>query len=157
MCGQSESVEHLLWDCPWILEVWHGLLGNGDVRGGCSSVFEWLTGLKAEGTANRTQADRRWNVMITACWLIWKARCAGAFQGKPPEPDRLVAAVWKAVSEMEASNSAKLQQHRTTSMQARRTGTPAAQAQHWTPPEEGSVKINCDGAWSSSSGRGGRP
>lgn len=101
------------------------------------------------------QADRRWNVMLTACWLIWKARCAGAFQGKPPKPDRLVAAVWKAVSVTSASNSAKLKQLRTATMQARPSGTPAAQVRYWIPPEEGSIKINCDGAWSSSSGHDG--
>lgn len=98
LCGISESVEHLVWECEWVKNVWEELLGLQQVQDGCNSVIEWLSRRSVDCVANMGQSEKRWNVILTGCWSIWKARCAWAFQGKSPSIAGVGAAVRKVVT-----------------------------------------------------------
>lgn len=152
VCHQAETIEHMTWECPWAAKVWELLLGLLDPGDGCVSIHQWLSKRFLGRPESRADKGMRWATVLIACWSIWKARCACAFEGRFPDHRLVVQSIFKLVQEC------KLLQARSIRPQSTDLLLPIQQnrlLQAWTPPSRGSVKVNCDAAWNGSTGAGG--
>lgn len=59
MCSESETIEHLLWECSWVQRAWHELLGLYYARDGCQDVKEWMQKRHVELRIERTMHETR--------------------------------------------------------------------------------------------------
>ncbi|KAF8034499.1 hypothetical protein BT93_C0728 [Corymbia citriodora subsp. variegata] len=81
------------------------------------------------------------SLFVTLLRSIWKSRNRTTFADQPPNPLKTV-------------EEAVLQHRLTEKWSNQDKSTPVPQLETWAPPEVGSVKINIDAAWRSSSKEG---
>lgn len=143
MCGLQEDTEHMLFKCSWTAGVWRGTLGLSDDHRRSESIQSWLQSRQNEQCSNQETKEKRWQMCLWTCWIIWKKRCKAVFEMTEPNPVQTVEEIKKLLEEFN-----KL---------PKTIGNPGGQpARHeWQRPEPGIIKINVDAAWCHRSKKGG--
>ncbi|GMI66655.1 hypothetical protein like AT4G29090 [Hibiscus trionum] len=123
--GNTESIEHVLRDCPFTHHVWQGLGVTWPANVDSVSYFEWLSWLfKQQGVHSR-------ELITYTVWAIWTARNKHMHEGKFQNVQSLITYILGCVSEykscMQSQGSCQLQIER-----------------RWSPPPEGYTKRNAD-------------
>ncbi|OMO55834.1 hypothetical protein COLO4_35856 [Corchorus olitorius] len=134
--SSNETPEHMLLLCPWTKCVWFGIdLGYRFNREAITTVYEWYGNIVSD-KCSKSEKDSI-NIMIGyTCWNLWKERCRAVFEHSEPNPNRILEQIRRGVAEsMEILKVEKA----VNNIQQR--------GQKWEPPEEGWLKLNCDGAF----------
>lgn len=81
-----ESVEHVLFLCPWTIGVWFASSLNYDILS-ITTFDEWFIALKS--AAGHNSDNQSWVYTTTSfiCWEIWKTRCNYNFNRLDPSPE----------------------------------------------------------------------
>ncbi|OMO68571.1 hypothetical protein COLO4_29577 [Corchorus olitorius] len=132
----EETPEHVLLLCPWTKCVWFGIaLGCRIDRESVTTFDKWYENIALDKGCKR-ESDYIYIMVGYTCWNIWKERCKAIFEHKEPDPSKVLDQIRRGVAEsMDLLNIDKL----VDNIQKRR--------QQWEPPEEGWLKMNCDGAF----------
>ncbi|KAF7820595.1 reverse transcriptase [Senna tora] len=136
--SEPESIEHLLFFCGWTRSVWFSCsLASKVDRFSISRVEDWCGRFfgKSSPLTQNLQA-----LAACICWCIWKERCSFCFEGKPVDPSRVAAAASDLLNAFllaseKGIGSAELPVY------------PSLHVPQWSPPSEGQVKVNIDGAF----------
>lgn len=138
----NETMEHLLFHCPWSRAVWFGSnkaywVFQKDI----GAVDKWMEDLLCGDLAKETRREDLGEI-LQICWAIWKARNRFVFENCPLKPEEVIEHALKANKDYlfavcSGSNNTF----------PRQVG-----ALKWVPPASSCVKINLDGAFNSSRG-----
>ncbi|KAL4379926.1 hypothetical protein GQ457_02G020200 [Hibiscus cannabinus] len=148
-CGENcESVEHLLFFCPFAKTVWKcsGFGYEPETRGfpGFGQWWKKLSTLNKKGLFGEGL-----NLLSFLCWHLWKSRNALVFEASIDSPIDVWNRALNAFEEYVSSQNNDLSSHVSSSTSALTTLPPS----NWTPPPPGFLKINCDAAFEVHSGR----
>lgn len=137
---EPETVEHLLFRCPWTCNVW---FGSGKLHwvseGNVTAANRWIEDLLCGDLAKETTDDVMGEI-FQLCWAIWLQRNAFVFTGKAPIPAVCIESAKKANMDYLNAMFKEL---------IPKVSTPVSSSS-WCPPPERSMKFNTDGAYSSS-------
>ncbi|ONH90045.1 hypothetical protein PRUPE_8G032200 [Prunus persica] len=143
ICGvEEETIEHLLFLCPWTNAVRFVVPLNYivDMRG-FSSVDRWLKGvINFQGLSKREVHFLLTNISFI-CWEIWKTGCNFVFKSSHIDP-RLT--IDRAIQNRREFLDAKA---KSPMPFGDASVDPNILAQGWRPLMSNYVKINFDGAW----------
>ncbi|KAL4351678.1 hypothetical protein GQ457_06G030280 [Hibiscus cannabinus] len=147
-CGEwNESVEHLLFFCPFALAVWKcsGFGYEPESRGfpGFRKWWKKLSSLNNEGLF----ADGL-NLLSFLCWHIWKSRNSLVFSACLESPME----VWSRAHEAFEEFASTLARNSFVQDPQSNRFPPPSLANSWTKPPPDVVKINCDAAFASQFG-----
>lgn len=137
---ENESIEHILFRCPWTKTVW---IGSGKAfwtqTHPVVSADKWMEDLLCGSLAKETDIDTV-GALFQLCWAIWKARNEWVFNGIKPKPEEVI---YRA----SIANSDYL-----LAMFSSPTVLPTCKERSgkWVPPLPSVVKFNIDGAYNSS-------
>ncbi|KAL7241533.1 hypothetical protein ACSBR1_014181 [Camellia fascicularis] len=82
----DESVEHLLFECPWTKAVWFGSSLNMRVNpGSIANVTRWTNDLLQGGNL-KTESKHIISSAATIAWFIWKSRNDFVFNHQVVDP-----------------------------------------------------------------------
>ncbi|KAL4332119.1 hypothetical protein GQ457_07G022500 [Hibiscus cannabinus] len=136
-CGEnSESLEHILFFCPFAQAVWKASrISYCPDRIGFPGFSSWW--FKLCKLAFKGNFGDGLNLLAYLCWHIWKARNAFTFSGIISDP----VETWLCAeaSFLEFANSVYKTKENNV-----KDHVPTPQ---WTPPPLGSIKINCDASF----------
>ncbi|XP_062024599.1 putative ribonuclease H protein At1g65750 isoform X3 [Rosa rugosa] len=140
-----ETIEHLLLQCPWTIGVWFGLPVNYIVDLAAITTFDaWFSGVcEMMKVVHKSK-------MVLSCWIsfalwiIWKERCAAVYDHREPSPWGVIAQIKAAVSEYSG-----------LIVSGSSIRSSSVESVKWFAPLFPTVKLNCDGAWSSVTKRAG--
>lgn len=137
----EESVEHILFLCPWTQLVWFGSDLSYKVDPRRISTFDrWIEGIIAIPGTSRTECKFLLSLLSFLCWEIWKARCKYIFNGSRPNPRRVINHARDACSEYLAVVSK-------IDARGNLSPVPHVQRTRWSKPIPNYVKLNLDGSW----------
>lgn len=133
--SEVESIEHLLFWCPWAESVWFGCnvkpFGN---LGGNASVVKWVADMVDKLPIK--EAETFMGKVANIAWHIWKTRNDFVFNGVKVNPLSTMASILH--SELEFLKSLEiLNVH---------VDNPKNQEDlsAWRAPDKGKLKVNCD-------------
>ncbi|OMO73216.1 reverse transcriptase [Corchorus capsularis] len=139
ICNEkAKTVEHLLLLCPWTEHVWfEGCTGLRIDKESitCFSSW-WLDSFDSKGI-QKNEVMRLVARAAFLIWYIWKGRNVVQFNGKKPNAEGSVRRAEMAWKEFELANSDN----------AKQGVIWEAGNLKWSPPSEGNIKINVDGAF----------
>ena len=145
--GEAESINHLLFQCPYARLVWAVAQIHIPPAGRWSdSLFAnlfWVLNLKKEYP--KEEVDEGFVPWLL--WRLWKNRNEFIFRGKDYSAPTTVKKVWEDVLEWKSRNEITEEEVKSP--------TPKAAEVKWIPPDPMSLKCNTDGAWSKETGTGG--
>lgn len=129
--------------CSWAKQLLQRVFGSNDVVDGIPSLEEWFSRWVPNGTGRGTGSKHRWYLCMVVCWMIWRARCTLVFQNTTPSMDFLTQETHRIVVEMQGLNNSMpaVESHRST--------------HPWRRPLQGTITINTDAAWNTSTKQGG--
>lgn len=81
-CLVDETVEHVLFGCPWVRQVWLTHLPVSAVEMARNSLDDWLMWATTGNLSRRPDAAKSWPRLMIVCWVIWKSRCKLVFEGR---------------------------------------------------------------------------
>lgn len=89
VCNEDvESLEHLLFFCPWVTACWFGcplnLIFDQRFVGSALRWSELMLG------RNGGLSDDGKALLVAMCWEIWKSRCDFVFNGTKVDPQKTV-------------------------------------------------------------------
>ncbi|KAK4270407.1 hypothetical protein QN277_023445 [Acacia crassicarpa] len=135
----EESIEHVFFHCPWTRCVWFGCSLGARVDISSISNFNawWIL------MTNSPQLSKHdLSLICWLLWFIWKARNEMTFDQREPNPNFVI--------EMARKNNVDFWAHCAKNWKeplgSRGCDSPGTK---WSPPDHVSLKINCDGAFSS--------
>lgn len=99
---------------------------------------EWLKDMMEKEQADPGAARSNRTKIETLTWEIWKERCWAYHNNELPRPQVTLEKGLKLARESEVQDRSS--QYTTQVRQGPR------RAAVWRPPEQGTIKINCDGA-----------
>ncbi|OMO90725.1 hypothetical protein COLO4_18924 [Corchorus olitorius] len=139
ICNEKvETVEHLLLLCPWTEPIWFGgCAGLGIDKESITSFANWWMDSFDSKGIQKNDGMRLAARAAFIIWHIWKGRNAVQFNGKKPDIEGTVRRAEMAWKEFELANSGK----------AKQDVIKEAGNLKWSPPSEGNIKINVDGAF----------
>ncbi|BFG37732.1 hypothetical protein CerSpe_240060 [Prunus speciosa] len=138
-CGDTtESALHVLVMCPFAAATWDiSLLTRHAHQVRCNTMNDWLREML--GSTNKAQRDH----IITLLWAIWGNRNTLLWQGVQRSPHDVVAFAQQYVHEFITVNGT-----------SSKVTNWVRDAVRWAAPPSGRLKINFDGAFDPTSGRG---
>ncbi|OMP12130.1 reverse transcriptase [Corchorus capsularis] len=136
----DETPEHLLLLCPWTRCVWFGTdLGYKLEKESISTFDTWLENAVSDECSHQEKEQIYIRIGYT-CWCIWKERCRAVFELCEPNPGKVNDQIRRGVAE-----SIGLIKVETVAKEIEQ------KCMNWEPPEDGWLKMNCDGAYNDSS------
>lgn len=136
-----ESIEHMLFHCPWSRAVW---FGSGKIywvnQFEIAAADRWMENLICGDLAKETSKEDL-GAIFQLCWSIWKARNNFVFNGKYPIPEEVIDQGAKANTDYLNAVLCRV----------RKVSNGTVQMGRWTLPPPSVFKVNCDGALKSSS------
>ncbi|XP_028784473.1 uncharacterized protein LOC114740485 [Neltuma alba] len=138
-----ESVEHMLFLCPWAQKCWFGsplTLKFKEV--GLSSFGRWL-----EEWLQMKECPGNDEIALFAgiCWGIWKARCKFIFEKVEVDPWLCVAGAMRLVRDFSEATVRNRRRLTSSNIEERK--------EKWVRPVRGRIKLNIDAAFCHKSGR----
>lgn len=136
----SESIEHLLFHCPWSRAVWFGSgMAFWILQKEIVAVDKWMEDMLCGCLAKETNREVV-GAIFQMCWAIWKARNNFVFNGKKLVPSDVIEEAGKANVDYLQAVWTDLER-----------GSPRSnQVERWSPPPLSVIKLNCDRAFKSS-------
>lgn len=136
----KETMEHVLFHCPWSRAVWFGSnKAYWVLHKEIGAVDKWMESLICGDLAKETSREDLGEI-FQLCWAIWKARNNWIFNNKTPNPEEVIEQAARANSDYLAAMFVNVA-----------NSNPLAVVHHkWEPPPIACVKINSDGAFHSS-------
>ncbi|KAL6145207.1 hypothetical protein ACLB2K_055895 [Fragaria x ananassa] len=138
-----ETIEHVLFTCPWVVCVWFAHPFGIHVQ--CSQITTLDAWIQQLINLRSSVADMRFvfTHISFLLWNIWKHRCGSIFNHFSPDP-------------VLVSKLASQQADEFLSVQNRHHWNPhsvlvPSAFGNWIPPSVGTLKINTDATWSSDS------
>lgn len=136
----SESIEHLLFHCPWSKAVWFGSgkafwVFHNEIRAVDKWMEDILCGCLSKETSKEVVGD-----IFQICWAIWKARNNFVFNSRKPVPEEVI----------EQARKASMDYLQVVCHQRERGLSRPSRLERWSPPPPSAIKFNCDGAFKSS-------
>ncbi|XP_008240710.1 PREDICTED: uncharacterized protein LOC103339206 [Prunus mume] len=143
ICGQlEETVEHLLFLCPWTQAVWFGAPLSYRVNlQGFSTFDKWLLEVLSLKDMGKKEIMNLFSMISFTCWEIWKSRCNFIFKGYLIDPIVTIDRTMRAFREFMGVKT------RPEVSIWVAPPDPLRQTSRWMPPEVNFLKINFDGAW----------
>ncbi|XP_050365312.1 uncharacterized protein LOC126783821 [Argentina anserina] len=136
MCGlMEESMEHILFLCPWVETVWFGSsLGLRIDKQAFTTLDNWFLQFSSSFCIKN---DRVWALTMACflCWSIWKARCNFIYQATPLNPAVIIKKAMDTASDFFGTQC--------TTIFSKPDRLPAT----WSPPQIGVVAVNTDACW----------
>ncbi|BFG15190.1 hypothetical protein CerSpe_014650 [Prunus speciosa] len=144
----SETVEHALLTCPWVVGVWFGSpLGYVGDRQQVTSLDRWILSLISLPGSSKNEVNRVVTMMSFIMWSIWKARCKAIFEHKPPDPGMVIQDARNSWTDFLSSIP------RVGAINSDAEGDyEVVRSTIWQVPPAPYLKLNVDAAWFSSSG-----
>ncbi|KAG6629566.1 hypothetical protein CIPAW_14G093100 [Carya illinoinensis] len=129
ICSQpSETIEHVLWECPSARDVWS--LSSRKFQKASIGSFSFVE--KLEGLVESKETEELQTFAITA-WNIWKRRNEVIFQGHLTHPSAVVSHSKQLVEDLQ-----KLSVNKKAVVLKQQTN------QAWEAPSQGKIKVNWD-------------
>ncbi|CAL8094550.1 unnamed protein product [Prunus armeniaca] len=152
-CQQpNESVAHLLFQCNYARLFWFACPIQLDVRSLQGGTFAdiWLE--LCDRFAQESRKDELLSSIAYGLWRLWKCRNSLVFEGRPIHPAEAVEIMIKQQTDfLQTREKGK----ETTPIQGGGGEHRSLGTQQRSCPPLDFVKINCDGAWTSQTLRGG--
>ncbi|PRQ23567.1 putative ribonuclease H-like domain, reverse transcriptase zinc-binding domain-containing protein [Rosa chinensis] len=138
----SESLLHLLRDCPRVNKIWQEINCFDNIRR--AMQIDWAKWLAANGYCTmKCYGGMNWNVLFTfTCWYIWKWRNKNIFEEGFQFPINPVKVIMDSVTEWYLAQGKKNTRTDQTTV-----------ALKWLKPGNGWVKLNVDGARANLNGK----
>ncbi|XP_058198449.1 uncharacterized protein LOC131313970 [Rhododendron vialii] len=138
--SEKESIEHILFHCPWTRAVWFGC-GKAFwiLDSPIHSADKWMEDLLCGYLAKETLPEEA-AAIFQIFWAIWKARNSFVFSGKLPNPVDIIEKARMANCDYLSALFKK---------PVEKIPKPARDV-IWSPPHPSIIKFNCDGAFNSS-------
>lgn len=151
ICNEyPESVEHMLFLCPWVLGVWFGIPLSYKVNlEEIYTIDDCLLLVSTKLNVNQASRNEIWCWISFTLWIIWKARCEVIYEHVVPNPIGTIHRIDAAVSEFMGVMSSSMSTDRVSSSHM------ALDEVKWCAPDPDEIKINCDGACDSESKQAG--
>ncbi|KAK4267368.1 hypothetical protein QN277_024155 [Acacia crassicarpa] len=139
--SDTETIQHVLRDCPDTKKLWRQIVPRHVWRRFSSLRDDLWIRWNVSHRGKNQQADEWRNIFTIVCWWLWRRRNTLVFEGK-----------WASNNSIQASAIAM---HSSLSVARERFYSAKAKlpmsrqgGERWTPPQEGKIKINTDGAFS---------
>ncbi|KAM5549518.1 hypothetical protein ABKV19_000773 [Rosa sericea] len=131
----TESLLHMLRDCPRVTKIWQKLNCSNSIKG--AMQLDWVGWLAANGHCSmKCYGGMNWNVLFTfTCWYIWKWRNKNVFEEGFQFPINPTKIIIESATEWFLSKEKK-----------NVVNEQASVALKWLKPANGWVKLNVDGA-----------
>lgn len=143
----QETVEHLLFLCPWTKPIWFGAhICSVPNEFNISSLPNWMNDAINHWKANNICDDLRTGQLFYLIWHIWKARNEFVFNTKSPNP--------MSVLILAKSQALEFLQARTDNRSSNSIATSNWGSTRWRPPRSDTTKVNIDAAYDAITGRG---
>ncbi|XP_043725560.1 uncharacterized protein LOC122672128 [Telopea speciosissima] len=152
-CGfQPENGDHILFDCPFARNVWFGspLQFSPPER---PSLVDWIYSWNVWFKQDKKMAREAISKASFICWYLWRARNEQVFNGKTWDPSDVLQMADKAF--VEFSNAVRFSGGASNSSSVGLGNDSSHRCSFWTPLPMGSVKANCDAAFTAETSRGG--
>ncbi|KAL7172332.1 hypothetical protein ACSBR2_031930 [Camellia fascicularis] len=134
-----ESIEHLLFHCPWTRSVWFGSdIGIRVDMHVCNSVAEWTYSLMNMCSNKSEQLEIIGKVAMVG-WCIWKSQNDWVFNHNPLNPTVTMQQATAAWRELYVLNHLGARQPNTAVFEP--------PSRRWSPPGLGQFKLNCDASF----------
>ncbi|KAL7243729.1 hypothetical protein ACSBR1_016032 [Camellia fascicularis] len=134
-----ESIEHLLFHCPWTRTVWFGSdLGIRVDMQVCNSVAEWTYSIM-NMCSNKSAQLQIIGKMAMVGWCIWKSRNDWVFNHNPLNPMVTLHHATAAWRELSVLNPLGARQPNAAVFEP--------PSRSWSPPGLGLFKLNCDASF----------
>lgn len=138
MCGEaSETVNHILFQCPLARQVWALSDVPCPISGFGSSIFSNLHHLMQISQVEIIPMNLRF-VNSWILWILWKNRNKLLFEGKGALANRIVDKALEDGNQWLLAQKKGLQSNSSN----------CHQTVNWLPPKEGELKCNIGFAWS---------
>ncbi|XP_058208190.1 uncharacterized protein LOC131321203 [Rhododendron vialii] len=136
----SETIEHMLFHCPWVKAMW---FGSGKafwvLQKDIVAVDKWLEDLLC-GCLSKESEREDVGLIFQICWAIWKDRNRCVFNDKNPRPEVVI----------EQARGANVDYLQTVCDKMQMDSTIRSRVERWSLPPPSVLKINCDGVFKSS-------
>ncbi|XP_043697105.1 uncharacterized protein LOC122647863 [Telopea speciosissima] len=152
-CGfQSKNGDHILFDCPFARNVWFGrpLQFSPPER---PSLVDWIYSWNVWFKQDKKMAREAISRASFICWYLWRSRNEQVFNGKTWDPSDVLQMADKAF--VEISNAVRFLGGVSNSSSVGLGNDSSHRCSFWTPLPKGSVKANCDAAFTAETSRGG--
>ncbi|XP_058198439.1 uncharacterized protein LOC131313959 [Rhododendron vialii] len=143
-----ETVEHMLFHCPWSRAVWfgsgkhHWILSKSIV-----AMDKWLKDLLC-GCLSKETSSMDVETIFQLCWAIWKARNKWVFSRKVSKPEEVIEQA-RATS-IDYLQAVCDRVKRPSPDRVERPSLRPPWKDRWSPPPTSVIKFNCDRAFKSS-------
>lgn len=157
----SESLEHIFLLCPFAKSIWSSMVAKFDLP---ATLPSSLIDMLYFGIVGRSHQLREiWCACYASViWFIWKSRNKARYDDIHPNLEnvcRLVVGQVNTSSRLASGCMSNTSQDliilKRFGVHCRIRRTPRIIEVNWHTPPYGCVKINCDGAWKSASGKAG--
>lgn len=147
LCGEGEeSVEHCLFQCEWARCVWFGSDMSYYVDKRRITTFDdWWLKVMTEVVVMRGDNREFATRVAYLCWQIWKHRCEVMYGGGKLLIENIIQGASSLAEEW-------LQRKKKGEIVVAKEGE---KQDKWKAPDEGTLKINCDGSFKLPSREGG--
>lgn len=145
---EEETIEHLLFLCPWTTSVWFGLqLCPVPKKENVTHFGDWIDSLVDPSWCLVADKDTLFAILMVTLWCIWKARNAMVFEDYNPNPNDILYSI--KVSWSNYQLPIPLSRH---SLGV--SGSQRNFVARWRPPRGQVMKFNSDAQFDLGSGKG---
>lgn len=133
--NETETVEHMIFWCPWAKAVWFGCnIKPFDNLGGNASISKWIANMVEQ--LSTSEATNFMGKVANTAWQIWKARNDSVFNKVRVNPQNTINSILHF--ERELFQSLEISNVQMDNPQIQETQS------SWRAPDMGKFKVNCD-------------